>query len=33
MLRNDPETGAPFQVCDRCGKERDTVSLVDNLMG
>lgn len=34
MVQSDPETGAPFQECDRCGKERDTVAIVDsNMMG
>ncbi len=33
MIQSDPETGATYQQCDRCGKERDTFALADSASG
>jgi hypothetical protein len=29
----NPENAAPYLKCDRCGKEKDTISLSDYLGG
>jgi len=33
MVQSDPETGATYQLCDRCRRERDTFALADSASG
>lgn len=32
-FQSDPETGATYQQCDRCRRERDTIALADSPGG
>jgi hypothetical protein len=31
--RNNPEDGSVYLACERCGKEKDTISLSDHYGG